>query len=130
MRSHTLIGERILASAPAMARVARLVRSTHERWDGTGYPDGVALEEIPLGSRVIAVCDAFVAMTQQRPWRTTLSHQEALRELRNCAGTQFDPQLVETFCEKVYPDLFAESREPLQADSDLMPARDVPGGVS
>ena len=64
MRNHTLIGERILSSAPAMAPVARIVRSTHERWDGAGYPDSLAGEEIPLGARVIAVCDAFVAMTQ------------------------------------------------------------------
>jgi diguanylate cyclase (GGDEF)-like protein len=130
MRSHTLIGERILASAPAMARVARLVRSTHERWDGTGYPDGLALEEIPLGSRVIAVCDAFVAMTQQRPWRTTLSHHDALHELRNCSGTQFDPQLVDTFCNKVFPDLFAVGAQPLEPDADVARSRDVPGGVS
>jgi response regulator RpfG family c-di-GMP phosphodiesterase len=130
MRNHTLIGERILASAPAMAQVARLVRSTHERWDGTGYPDGLALEEIPLGSRVIAVCDAFIAMTQQRPWRTTMSHDGALQELRDCAGTQFDPQLVETFCKKVYPDLYAEVLVPLEPDADVVGTRDVPGVVS
>ncbi len=126
MRTHTLIGERILASAPAMAPVARLVRSTHERWDGTGYPDGLALEEIPLGSRVIAICDAFVAMTQHRPWRTTLSHEEALAELRACAGTQFDPQLVETFCTKVYSALFLSPGARLEADVDVAQAGDVP----
>lgn len=130
MRNHTLIGERILASAPAMAQVARLVRSTHERWDGTGYPDGLALEEIPLGSRVIAVCDAFIAMTQQRPWRTTMSHEDALQELRNCAGTQFDPQLVETFCNEVYPDLYSEAGRPLEPDANVVGTGNVPGGVS
>jgi response regulator RpfG family c-di-GMP phosphodiesterase len=130
MRNHTLIGERILASAPAMAPVARLVRSTHERWDGTGYPDELALEEIPLGSRVIAVCDAFVAMTQQRPWRSKMSHEDALQELRNCAGTQFDPQLVEAFCEKVFPELFLGPGTELEADANVAGARDVSGGVS
>jgi diguanylate cyclase (GGDEF)-like protein len=130
MRNHTLIGERILASAPAMAPVATLVRSTHERWDGTGYPDGLSMEEIPLGARVIAVCDAFVAMTQQRPWRTTMSHENALQELRNCAGSQFDPQLVETFCNAVYPDLYTAAGSPLEANGDVPRARDVSGGVA
>jgi diguanylate cyclase (GGDEF)-like protein len=129
MRNHTLIGERILASAPAMARVARLVRSTHERWDGTGYPDGLAREQIPLGSRVIAVCDAFMAMTQQRPWRRTMTHEEALAELRNCSGTQFDPQLVETFCEKVFPELYLGS-ETLETDANVARAGNVSGSVS
>ena len=130
MRNHTLIGERILASAPAMAPVARLVRSTHERWDGQGYPDGLEGDEIPLGSRVIAVCDAFMAMTQQRPWRTTMSHHEALHELHKCAGSQFDPQLVETFCDHVYPDLYPAGDRPLQADAQVARAGDVSSGVS
>jgi diguanylate cyclase (GGDEF)-like protein len=130
MRNHTLIGERILASAPAMAPVARLVRSTHERWDGTGYPDELALEQIPLGSRVIAVCDAFVAMTQQRPWRTKMSHQAALAELRRCAGSQFDPQLVEAFCETVFGELFLGPDAELEPDADVAGARDASGSLS
>jgi diguanylate cyclase (GGDEF)-like protein len=129
MRNHTLIGERILASAPAMAPVARLVRSTHERWDGQGYPDSLMGDEIPLGARVIAVCDAFVAMTQQRPWRTTMTHPEALQELRNCGGSQFDPHLVETFCNQVYPDLYA-STDGLEPDARVAGAGDVSGSVS
>ena len=123
MRNHTLIGERILASAPAMAPVARLVRSTHERWDGTGYPDGLAGEEIPLGARVIAVCDAFMAMTQPRPWRTTMSHAEALKELLACAGTQFDPKLVEIFCHKVHGQLYGDDGS-LERDRDVVGAPD------
>ena len=73
MRNHPVIGERILSSAPAMAPVAKLVRSTHERWDGGGYPDGLAEDQIPLGSRLIAVCDAFVAMTESPALAATLS---------------------------------------------------------
>ena len=68
MRRHTLIGERILAAAPALAPVAELVRSSHERWDGGGYPDGLARHQIPLGARIITVCDAFDAMTHDRPY--------------------------------------------------------------
>jgi HD-GYP domain-containing protein (c-di-GMP phosphodiesterase class II) len=105
MRNHPVIGERILSSAPAMAPVAKLVRSTHECWDGNGYPDGLAEEQIPLGSRLIAVCDAFVAMTEPRPWRTPLTFEEAVSELQRCAGSQFDSALVASFCAFVYPDL-------------------------
>jgi two-component system cell cycle response regulator len=98
MRRHPLIGERILLAAPALRPVARLVRSSHERWDGSGYPDGLRGDEIPLGARVVAVCDAFAAMTTERPYRESVSEQEAVAELRRCAGTQFDPMVVEAFC--------------------------------
>jgi diguanylate cyclase (GGDEF)-like protein len=94
IRKHTLIGERIIAAAPALVPVARLVRSSHERWDGGGYPDGLRCEEIPLGSRIISVCDAFEAMTAGRPYGERKSAAEALAELRRCAGTQFDPEVV------------------------------------
>jgi diguanylate cyclase (GGDEF)-like protein len=98
VRRHTIIGERILMAAPALRPVARLVRSSHERFDGTGYPDGLAGEEIPLGSRVVAVCDAFDAMTSDRSYRAARSEEEALAELQACAGSQFDPRVVEAFC--------------------------------
>jgi diguanylate cyclase (GGDEF)-like protein len=97
MRRHTLIGERILAAAPALTDVARLVRSSHERWDGHGYPDGLVAESIPLGARVIAVCDAWDAMVSDRPYRRAMSHADALAELERCAGSQFDPAAVEAF---------------------------------
>ena len=97
MRRHTIVGERILLAAPALRPVARLVRSSHERWDGSGYPDALAGEQIPLGARVVAVCDAFDAMTSDRPYRPAMSESEALAELRACAGTQFDSQVVEAF---------------------------------
>jgi two-component system, cell cycle response regulator len=106
MRRHTIIGERILLSAPALRPVARLVRSSHERWDGGGYPDGLAQEEIPLGARIVAVCDAFDAMTTDRPYRRRVSDAAALAELRGNAGTQFDPQVVKAFArtlDELYP---------------------------
>jgi HD-GYP domain-containing protein (c-di-GMP phosphodiesterase class II) len=97
MRRHTIVAERILLAAPALRPVARLVRSSHERWDGSGYPDELAGEQIPLGARVVAVCDAFDAMISDRPYRQALSDEEALAELRACAGTQFDAEVVEAF---------------------------------
>ncbi len=97
MRRHTLIGERMLAGAPALRNVARIVRATHERFDGTGYPDALAGEEIPLAARVIAVCDAFDAMVSDRVYRPALSYEQAIRELERGAGTQFDPRVVSAF---------------------------------
>jgi two-component system, cell cycle response regulator len=97
MRRHTIIGERILAAAPALVPVARLVRSSHERWDGTGYPDRLEGEAIPLGARIVAVCDAYEAMVTDRPYRQAMGQDEALAELARCAGTQFDPRVVEAF---------------------------------
>jgi two-component system, cell cycle response regulator len=107
VRRHTLIGERVLAAAPALGQVARLVRSTHERYDGTGYPDGLTGQEIPLGARIIAVCDAFDAMTSDRPHAAGMTVEQALRELLRCAGTQFDPEVVEAF-NAVYTELRGE----------------------
>jgi two-component system cell cycle response regulator len=95
MRTHTLLGERILAAAPALSREALLVRFSHERWDGHGYPDGRAGEAIPLGSRIIFACDAFDAMTSPRPYRAALAEAEAVAELRRCAGSRFDPAVVD-----------------------------------
>jgi diguanylate cyclase (GGDEF)-like protein len=95
---HTLIGERILGAAIALRPVATLVRSSHERYDGAGYPDGLSGEEIPLGARIVAVCDAFDAMTSDRPYQRSLKPGEAITELQRCAGTQFDPQVVAAFC--------------------------------
>ncbi len=98
MRQHTIIGERILSAAPALRPVGRLVRSSHERWDGRGYPDGLAGEEIPLGSRIIAVCDAYDASVSDRAYDRARSPEQALAELQRNAGTQFDPSVVERLC--------------------------------
>ncbi|MDQ3933099.1 MAG: diguanylate cyclase [Actinomycetota bacterium] len=98
MRRHTIVGERILSAAPALVEAAKIVRSTHERFDGWGYPDGLTAERIPLGARVIAVCDAFDAMVSPRPYRVKVTPEQAVEELRRCAGAQFDPRVVEAFC--------------------------------
>ena len=96
---HTLIGERIVAAAPALTCVAALIRSSHERWDGAGYPDGLAGDKIPLGARIIAVADAFHAMTNTRPYTGLRTPEEAVAELRRCSGEQFDPLVVDAFAE-------------------------------
>jgi diguanylate cyclase (GGDEF)-like protein len=105
MRRHTIIGERIIAGAPALAQVSRLVRSSHERWDGGGYPDGLAGTEIPIGSRIIGVCDAFDAMISERPYKRGRSTSEALAELRRCKGTQFDAAVVDAFSKVIAEEL-------------------------
>ncbi len=94
MRRHTILGERILMAASALRPVARLVRSSHERFDGGGYPDGLRGTEIPLGARIIFVCDAFDAMTSTRTYSRAISRAAAVAELHACAGTQFDPDVV------------------------------------
>jgi two-component system, cell cycle response regulator len=98
IRRHPVVGERILSAAPALEPVARLVRSSYERFDGTGYPDGIRGQQIPLGSRVIAVCVAYDAMTSPRPYREALPAATAFEELCRCAGRQFDPMVVAAFC--------------------------------
>ena len=101
VRQHTLVGERILRAAPALASVAKLVRSSHERFDGTGYPDGLVGQTIPLGARIVSACDAWDAMITTRPYRKALSVADALAELRRCSGTQFDPVVVRALCAEV-----------------------------
>jgi HD-GYP domain-containing protein (c-di-GMP phosphodiesterase class II) len=91
MQEHPDIGARILEPVPYFADLVPLVRSSHERWDGGGYPDGLGGPAIPLGSRVIAVCDAFHAMIEDRVYRKALSVEGAVAEIERCSGTQFDP---------------------------------------
>ena len=94
MRDHPVIGERILRTIPGMGAVARIVRHEHERFDGCGYPDGLAGDAIPVGSRVILACDAYHAMTSDRPYRRAMAHEDAVSELVAATGTQFDPRVV------------------------------------
>ena len=96
MKGHTLIGERILLAAPALVPVAEAVRSSHERVDGAGYPDGLVGEEIPLASRVVFVADSFQAMMSERPYRNAMAFDAAIEELRRCSGSQFDAGVVKT----------------------------------
>jgi two-component system, cell cycle response regulator len=103
MRQHTIVGERILSAAPALGPVARLVRASHERHDGSGYPDGLASDQIPMGARIVALCDAYDAMVSDRPYRRGMSHERACAEIREGAGTQFDPAIVDAFLELFGP---------------------------
>jgi diguanylate cyclase (GGDEF)-like protein len=97
MRLHPEIGSQILAPVPFLQAIRPIVMASHERWDGKGYPQGLAGEDIPLESRIVFVCDAFHAMTTDRPYRRALPDREAIRRLRLSAGTQFDPAVVEVF---------------------------------
>jgi diguanylate cyclase (GGDEF)-like protein len=94
MHQYPIVGERILRAAPSLAPTALLVRSCHEHWDGSGYPDGLRQGQIPLGARIIAVCDAYHSMRSAKPYRRARAQQQAVAELRRCAGSQFDPAVV------------------------------------
>jgi diguanylate cyclase (GGDEF)-like protein len=102
MRQHPVIGERILRMIPGLGPIARIVRHEHERWDGGGYPDGISGTEIPIGSRVILACDAYHAMTSDRPYRQAMSHADAMAELGRHSGTQFDPEVVQALVGYLY----------------------------
>jgi two-component system, cell cycle response regulator len=101
MRRHAIAGYLILTDSGEPAPVPALVRSSHERWDGSGYPDGLSGEDIPLGSRIITICDAYDAMTHPRPYRPARPVADALSELRAGAGVRYDPCLVEVFLDVV-----------------------------
>ncbi len=94
IEQHTLVGERILGASPLLRVPARIVRHSHERWDGQGYPDGLAGEAIPLSARIVCVCDAYSAMTSERPYRAASSPEAALEEVERASGAQFDPRVV------------------------------------
>jgi two-component system cell cycle response regulator len=119
---HTLIGERIISAAPALSHTATLVRSTHERVDGQGYPDGLQAAQIPLGSKIIAVCDAYDAMTTRRAYRGAMSHSDAVARLHICAGTQFDPSVVEALCATL-----TDASAGAKPGSSLFAAEDITG---
>ncbi len=104
MKTHSEAGANILKGIKYFSTGVDIIRHHHERWDGNGYPDKIAGEEIPEGARILAVADAFDAMTSDRPYRKSLSYEVALRELQDCAGTQFDPKIVNAFI-KIYPQI-------------------------
>jgi two-component system cell cycle response regulator len=107
IKDHTIVGERILAGVPELTPVGRLVRHSHENFDGTGYPDGLRRDEIPLGSRIILCVDAFHAIRCDRPYRKGRSTEAALAEIKSNAGRQFDPEVVEALAESI-----SEARRP------------------
>jgi two-component system cell cycle response regulator len=128
MHRHTIVGERILAAAPALAEVALAVRSTHERWDGQGYPDGLAGGKIPQAARVVSACDAFDAMIADRPYSAPRATDDAVLEIQHCAGTQFDPAVVNAFLRVIrsrYADPTSLPAEPRCSSTtlNLFPAR-------
>jgi HD-GYP domain-containing protein (c-di-GMP phosphodiesterase class II) len=95
MSEHPIVGERILARTKELAGLAPIVRHEHEHWDGSGYPDGLEAQRIPVGSRVILACHAYVAMTTERPYRPALAAPAAVQELRSGAGTKYDPDIID-----------------------------------
>ncbi len=97
MKSHPEQGEKMLKDIKKLTLISNWLRTHHEKWDGTGYPNGMKGEEIPLSGRIIALADTYDAMTSDRPYRQALSHEVAIEEIKRCAGTQFDPVLAQLF---------------------------------
>lgn len=97
VKRHTILGERIVQPLRFGRQIGPMVRGHHERWDGEGYPDGLSGESIPIGGRIIAICDTYDAMTSDRPYRKALTDEAAIAELQKMAGSQFDPRLVDFF---------------------------------
>jgi HD-GYP domain-containing protein (c-di-GMP phosphodiesterase class II) len=110
MRKHPTIGAQILAPVPRLAGAARIVRHHHERFDGTGYPDGLRGEQIPLGARILTVVDAYSAIVDRRVYKKSRSHKNAIAELKKYSGAQFDPRLLDIFLR-----LFEQSPDPPKA---------------
>jgi HD-GYP domain-containing protein (c-di-GMP phosphodiesterase class II) len=122
---HPVWGAELLETVPGLEPVATIVRFHHERWDGTGYPDGLERDRIPIASRIVAVCDAYQAMTSERPYRPALPPAAAAHELRAGAGTQFDPMLVDCFVgvlqECGWPLSPLAERETVEVDGEGIP---------
>jgi putative nucleotidyltransferase with HDIG domain len=121
IRTHTVEGHRMLERVGGIMRdVGLIVRAHHERWDGGGYPDGLAGEDIPLEARIVSACDTYNAMTTTRPYRTAMSAQDALTELRDCAGGQLDPTVVAHLVGIIEADAAAH---PTSAEAQIHPWR-------
>lgn len=110
VKEHSMRGALILTHSGVLRHLAPLVRTHHEQWDGSGYPLGLRGEAIPRGGRIIAIADAFEAMTANRVYQAARTPLQALEELRRCAGTHFDPLLVERFCASMYEPVVAHSK--------------------
>ena len=119
MKKHAIYGDELLAPLRAISRVRQMVRHHHEMYDGSGYPDGLAGERIPLGARIIAIADAYDTITSERTYKKARSPGAALAEIQRCAGAQFDPQLVRMFTDSLEDQLNA------RAEPDAAPERSV-----
>jgi diguanylate cyclase (GGDEF)-like protein len=126
LREHALIGERMLRSLPLLEEAAPIVRHEHERFDGTGYPDRLSGEEIPLAARILLACDAFVSMTSARPWRPARASGSARAELRRVAGTQLDPHVVEALLGVLEPERRSPAPMPQPAPPSVAAATGAP----
>jgi HD-GYP domain-containing protein (c-di-GMP phosphodiesterase class II) len=126
MRAHPVIGADLVGRMDAVAHLAPAIRAEHERWDGTGYPDGLARDAIPTSSQIVFVCDALHAMTSNRPYRTAMSYRTAITQLHLNAGTQFAPAVVDATpltVGSIHPAEFRPSKRAARPDRRLS----VPG---
>jgi len=108
MKSHSGFGEEILSRFDILSKESKIIRSHHERYDGRGYPDALARDEIPVCSRVIAVCDTYDAMVTNRPYRKALEKEHAFNEIERCKGSQFDPDIADCFLEMIKGDVYGK----------------------
>ncbi len=125
MQRHSEIGERIVAAAPVLKDIAPIIRSTHERIDGSGYPDGLQSNQIPICSRIIAVVDAYDAMTSDRPYQSAMPADDAIAELHHCAGTQFDPAVVKAFTAALAESAYAHQPSPTPRTQPKQPVQET-----
>ncbi len=110
MQRHAEIGYHIVQNTPETADMAESILSHHEWWDGSGYPRNLRGEDIPLYARIVSIINAYDAMTQKRPYRRAVKPHMAIKEIKRCAGTQFDPKIAKLFLEKVLPNYMADQK--------------------
>ena len=123
IRAHAVRGQELLDKAGVLDGIGVIVRASHERWDGTGYPDGLSGPSIPLAARIVSCCDAFNAMTTKRPYRMPMSQEVALRELVDNAGTQFDPHVVRALIAVIHRSVITSLSELGSPGGDCRPDR-------